>query len=153
MIGHLITTLGPWSWMALGLVLLIMEVLLPGIFLLWIGIAAIVTGALSLVLWDMAFWGWQVQVLVFLALSLLAAFIGKKIMSGREHETDEPLLNRRADQLVGRLATLHEPILDGTGRVRIDDTVWRVSGDDMAAGAKVRITGVSNGILEVSPQS
>ena len=73
MLLELFSDLGPWNWMLLGLVLLILEILVPGVFLLWIGIAAILTGGLSLQLWELGFWTWQVQVLVFLLLSLVSA--------------------------------------------------------------------------------
>lgn len=151
MIATVLAELGAWNWMALGFILLALEILVPGVFLLWIGIAAIVTGAISLGLWQAAFWTWHVQVLVFLVLSLISAWAGKRFMLSREAESDEPLLNRRADQLVGRVATLHEPIVDGYGRVRLDDTVWRVTGPELETGTKVRVTGISHGVLEVSP--
>src|SRR5690606_7910020 len=127
MLMGILSDLGPWNWMLLGFVLLVLEIVLPGVFLLWIGIAAILTGALSLQLWDVSLWTWQVQVLVFLALSLISAYVGKRVTDARrDEETDEPLLNRRADQLVGRTAVLEEPILDGYGRIRLGDTTWRV---------------------------
>ncbi len=150
MIARFIAELGPWSWMVLGFALLSAEIVLPGFFLLWIGIAAILTGALSLQLWDVAFWGWQVQVLVFLALSLASAFLGKKLLgASAEPETDEPLLNRRGEQLVGRTATLAEPIAQGVGRVNLGDTVWRVVGPDLPAGTRIRVTGARGPELTV----
>lgn len=141
--------LGPWNWMALGFVLLILEILVPGVFLLWIGIAALIVGALSLLFWDAGFWVWQLQVVVFLALSIGSALAGKKIMGRRGEVTDQPLLNRRGAQLVGRVATLTEPIVDGRGRVKIGDTTWRVSGPDLPTGAKVRVKAVADLELEL----
>jgi membrane protein implicated in regulation of membrane protease activity len=138
MIMNLIAELGPWSWMALGLILLGAEILVPGFFLIWIGIAAIGVGALSLALWDFAYWTWQVQVLFFLALALAAAFVGRSLMGGKAI-SDQPLLNRRSDQLVGMTATLQEAIVNGRGRIRINDTTWRVTGPDLEAGTRVRV--------------
>lgn len=149
MIERLLSELGPWNWMVLGFVLLALEILVPGVFLLWIGLAALVTGALSLLLWNAGFWIWQVQVLVFLVLCLVAAYAGKKIMTGKGNHTDQPLLNRRGDQLVGRVATLTEPIVDGRGRVKIGDTMWRVSGPDQPAGAKVKVKAATDLDLEL----
>lgn len=150
MLLHIFSELGPWNWMLLGFVLLAAEILVSGVFLLWIGIAALLTGAISIQLWGKDFWSWQVQVLVFLALSLISAYAGKRLMdSRRNEETDQPLLNRRAEQLVGRTARLETAIENGFGRVRLDDTIWRVSGPDMAAGAQVRIVAVKNGTLEI----
>jgi membrane protein implicated in regulation of membrane protease activity len=122
MLVEFFSQLGPWNWMALGFVLLILEILVPGVFLLWIGLAALIVGGLSLLLWDASFWAWQLQVVLFLALSIACALIGKKIMGNRGDVTDQPLLNQRGAQLIGRIATLTEPIVDGRGRVKIGDT-------------------------------
>lgn len=144
MLHRIIAELGPWAWWVLGIVLLILEVLLPGVFLVWIGIAAIVTGALSLLLWEQAFWGWQAQWLVFAALSLVAAIVGRRIVSARGEASDQPHLNQRGQSLVGRTATLEQPIAEGRGRIRLDDTMWSVQGPDLPVGARVRVT-ASNG--------
>ncbi len=152
MLSSIFSELGPWNWMVLGFALLALEILVPGVFLLWIGIAAILTGALSLQLWEWGFWTWQVQMLVFLGLSLVSAFAGKKIMRGTEQETDEPLLNRRAEQMVGRTATLADPITEGVGRVKLGDTVWRVFGPDLPAGTRVRIVAARGGDLTVQAE-
>ena len=89
MLERIFAELGPWNWMVLGFVLLILEIVVPGVFLLWIGIAALIVGALSLMLWDAAIWSWELQVVVFLALALACAFAGKKIM-GRRGDDSRP---------------------------------------------------------------
>ncbi|WP_404925353.1 NfeD family protein [Mesorhizobium sp. ORM16] len=150
MIDRIVSELGPWNWMVLGFVLLVMEIIAPGIFMLWIGIAALIVGAVSLLVWDAAIWTWQVQVLVFLALSLVSAFVGKKLIGGRNEPTDQPLLNRRGAQMIGRMATLSEPIRDGRGRIKLGDTLWRVSGPDLPAGTQVRVTGAADTDLELT---
>ncbi|NGX99591.1 MAG: NfeD family protein, partial [Candidatus Afipia apatlaquensis] len=137
MLDRIISELGPWNWMVLGFVLLVMEVIAPGVFMLWIGIAALLIGVVSLLIWDAAIWTWQVQVLAFLALSVISAFVGKKLVGGRNVPTDQPLLNRRGQQLIGRMATLAEPIRNGRGRIKLGDTLWRVSGPDLPAGTQV----------------
>lgn len=153
MIARFIAELGPWSWMVLGFALLALEILVPGFYLLWIGIAAVLTGALSLQLWDWASWTWQVQVLVFLLLSLASAFAGKKILGASANPpTDEPLLNRRGEQLIGRTATLAEPIAQGVGRVSLGDTIWRVTGPDLPAGTRVRVVAAHGSDLEVAAE-
>lgn len=149
MLERIFAELGPWNWMAVGFVLLALEILVPGVFLLWIGLAALIVGALSLMLWDAAFWVWQLQVVVFLALALACAFAGKKLIGKRGEVSDQPLLNRRGDQLVGRTATLTEPIIDGRGRIKIGDTMWRVSGPDLPAGTKVRVKSATDLDLEL----
>lgn len=149
MIARIVTELGPWAWWVLGIVLLIAEVLMPGVFLIWIGIAAIVTGALSLLLWEAAFWTWHVQWLVFAALSLIAVFAGRRFVAGRNGTSDEPFLNQRGESLVGRTATLEQPIAEGRGRIRLDDTLWTVRGPDLPIGTKVRVVSGSGRDLTV----
>ncbi|MBE7183901.1 MAG: NfeD family protein [Methylobacterium mesophilicum] len=150
MLTTTLISLGAWNWIVLGLVLLAFEVFLPGVFLLWIGIAALLTGALSLQLADWAGWTWHWQVLVFLGLALLAVWAGRRLMGAPDQPSDQPLLNRRSEQLVGRAATLTEPIVDGRGRIALGDTLWRVSGPDLPAGTRVKVTAVEGMELVVT---
>lgn len=149
MIHDLVNGLGPWSWWILGLILLAAELAAPGVFLIWIGAAAIVVGALSLLLWDTAFWSWQVQWLLFAVLSVGLALAGRRFYAGRSEPSDEPLLNRRGESLIGRTATLHEPITEGRGRIRLDDTWWPVMGPDLPAGTRVKVVTASGRDLTV----
>jgi inner membrane protein len=151
MIQALVAEIGPWSWWILGLLLLGAEILIPGIFLIWIGLAAIVVGAISFVLWDSAIWGWQVQLLVFAALSLVAALIGRRIMASRDDDTDQPLLNRRLERLVGRTVVLEEPITEGRGRARFDDSLWVIRGPDVPPGTRVQVMAIEDGEPRVEP--
>ncbi len=111
---------------------------------------ALLIGTLSLQLWGSGFWTWQVQVVAFLALSLASAYVGTRIVRSRNGETDQPLLNRRGEQMIGRTATLSEPIREGRGRIQLGDTLWRVSGPDLPVGARVRVTGASETDLELT---
>jgi membrane protein implicated in regulation of membrane protease activity len=143
---------GAWNWMILGTVLLALEILTPGVYLLWLGIAAIITGLLSFAFWETAFWGWQVQILAFLDLTIVSVLIGRRVFpTTGTADTDQPLLNQRERQLVGRTATLEEPIVEGRGRIRLGDTLWRISGPDLPAGARVRVIATVNGELTVEP--
>ncbi len=139
MLSRAVAELGPWSWWLLGLLLLAAELLLPGVFLVWIGIGAIATGVLSLLLWETALWSWQIQLLVFAALAVVSTLLGRRLLSKSDQVTDEPLLNQRGASLVGRTATLQDPITEGRGRIRLDDTHWPVLGPDLPVGTKVRI--------------
>ena len=141
MIERIIGELGPWNWVAIGLVLLVLEIAIPGVFLLWFGMAAIAVGALSIMFQNAAFWPWEAQILVFLLLSLVLAYYGKRIMD-KGDVTDQPLLNKRSEQLIGRTATLGEPIKEGYGRIRLDDSQWRVKGPDLPAGARVKVSSI-----------
>lgn len=149
MIEGVVLELGPWNWIVLGCALLALEIVVPGFFLIWIGIAALVVGGLSLLAWDAGWWSWEVQVVTFLALSVVAAYAGNRLMRTSRDDTDLPLLNRRSEQLIGRTATLTEPIENGRGRVRIGDTLWRVKGPDLPAGTRVRVTAATATDLEL----
>jgi membrane protein implicated in regulation of membrane protease activity len=151
MFARIIAELGPWSWWLLGLLLLAAELLMPGVFLVWIGIGALATGMLSLLFWESAAWGWQVQLLVFAALAVVATLLGRRFLSKPDLVTDEPLLNQRGASLVGRTATLAEPIAEGRGRVRLDDTYWPVMGPDLPVGTKVKIISSNGRDLTVEP--
>jgi membrane protein implicated in regulation of membrane protease activity len=147
MLMTMIETLGGWSWWVLGLILLGIEVIVPGFFFLWFGVAAILIGVSALLI-D---WPWQMQVIGFLALSVIAALIGRRYAGTPDGETADPHLNLRAGRLQGRTFVLAEPIVEGSGRVRIDDTVWQVRGPDAPAGSRVTVTGADGPILQVSP--
>ena len=144
MLQALIRELGPWNWWLLGLLLLAAELLTPGVFLVWIGIGAIVTGILSLLFWQMSFWIWEVQFLIFALLAIAAILIGRRLIAHGGNASDEPLLNQRSAGLVGRTAILHESITEGRGRVRLDDINWPTHGPDLPVGARVRVV-ASNG--------
>lgn len=149
MIHDLTSSLGPWSWWILGLILLAAELAAPGVFLIWIGAAAIIVGALSLMLWDTGFWSWQVQWLLFAVLSIVLALAGRRFYAGRRETSDEPLLNRRGESLIGRTATLREPISEGRGRIHLDDTWWSVMGPDLPAGTRVKVVAANGRDLTV----
>jgi hypothetical protein len=151
MIMSVISSLGPWNWWVLALVLLGLEIIAPGTFFLWFGISAFVIGTISLAVGpDSTFWVWQTQMIGFVVLSLFAVLAGRKFLSQHGYtEIDDPLLNERGRQMVGRTAILSEPILEGQGRVRLGETVWRVNGPDAPAGARVRIVGAQSNTLMV----
>ncbi|MBB4102079.1 NfeD family protein [Allorhizobium borbori] len=151
MLARIAAELGPWSWWVAGMVLLAAELVAPGVFLVWIGLGALTTGVLSLLFWDAGFWVWQVQSLVFAAFSVVFTLIGRKIMRGRGADSDEPHLNQRVASLVGRTATLEEPIREGRGRIRLDDTWWPVNGPDLPAGTRIRIAAGHGRDLTVEP--
>jgi membrane protein implicated in regulation of membrane protease activity len=151
MIIELWNSFGPWSWWIVGVILLGLELLVPGVFVVWIGAAAIVLGALSLVLWEKAFWGWHVQLLLFAVLSVVFAVLGRRFYNGKRTVSDEPNLNRRGESLVGRTATLSEPIQEGRGRIKLDDTMWSVMGPDLPVGSRVRVVAAIGRDLTVEP--
>jgi membrane protein implicated in regulation of membrane protease activity len=149
-ITDFIAQLGPWSWVIGGVLLLGLEIIAPGTFFLWFGIAAIIVGVASLV-FD---WAWQIEVAIFAVLAIILVVIGRRYFAGwGGNAPAEGLVNDRASRLVGSVYVLSEPIVDGLGRVRIDDTTWRVAGPDLPSGQRVRVTGFDGTILRVEPFS
>ena len=136
MVMSLIETLGPWTWVAFGLLILGIEILTPSTFLLWPGLSALLVGVITLILGvDNPIWPWQAQVLVFLIMSVVIALIGRNMLRNKNWDHSEnPELNERGAQLIGQTAVLHDSISNGMGRVRIGDTTWRVKGPDAKAG-------------------
>ncbi|MDK4702753.1 NfeD family protein [Rhizobium sp. CNPSo 4062] len=151
MFDNLIVELGPWSWWLAGLALLAAELVLPGFFLVWIGLAAIIVGALSLLFWESSFWVWQVQGLVFAAMAVIVTLIGRRYLYNNDQVTDEPFLNQRSASLVGRTATLDQPIAEGRGRIRLNDTYWTVNGPDLPVGTRVKVVASNGRELTVEP--
>ena len=151
MVQEVLRMLGPWSWIVFGLLLLGLEVIAPGTFFLWFALSALFVGVITLIVGtDSLVWVWQAQWIVFLVLSVVSAVIGRRMMVQRGWDkSDNPDLNDRGGQLVGEVATLSEPIVNGHGRARIGDTTWQVTGDDMPKGAKVRVASSDGSVLRV----
>jgi hypothetical protein len=137
-----------WHWWAAAIVFVVIEVFAPGAIFLWLGVSAGVVGALLLVLPAMT---WQIQMLVFAVLSISAIVGWRVFQKANPTQTDQPSLNRRGEQYVGRTLTLDEPIVNGQGKIRVDDTTWKVEGDDMPAGTRVTVIGVDSVVLKVAP--
>jgi hypothetical protein len=132
--------MGYWFWWILAALLLIGEMLMPGFFLLWVAAAAALAGLAAFAFTP----GWQVEIIVFcVAAAGLVAASWRLVMRQRQTTTDQPHLNRRVDGYVGRLFVLQQPTVNGSGKLRIDDTLWDVDGPDLPAGAKVKVTGVN----------
>lgn len=142
-------TMGPWTWVTIGLLALMAEIFLPGVYLIWFGLAAITTGLVSLALWNQSVWIWQVQFLSFALLSLVYVLAARRYMKSDDNSSDQPHLNNREASMIGRTATLIDAIENGYGRIRLEDSVWRVSGADAPAGSRVMIVGANSQILQV----
>ncbi len=139
-----------WQWWIAALVLLVLEVFVPGAFFLWMGVAAGVTG---LLLYLIPTLGWEYQLLLFAVLSVASIIVWRVYLRRHPTATDRPTLNRRGEQYVGRLFTLEEPIVNGSGKIRVDDSTWKIEGADCPGGSRVRVTGVDGTVLRVEPVS
>jgi inner membrane protein len=138
-----------WFWWGLALALFALEAVMPGTFMLWLGIAAIGTAIVHVVLPGL---DPTMQWISFAILSLLAVAAGWRYrQSHTPTPSDQPLLNRRAEQLIGRVYPLDTAIVDGRGRLKIGDAFWMVSGPDLAAGTRVRVIGVDGMELRIDP--
>lgn len=148
MIRTIVEQLGGWTWWVVGALLLSVEVFLPGFFFLWFGIAAILIGVSALLI-D---WPWQAQIVGFAILSVVAALVGRRVMGNLDAApADDPNLNRRVARFEGRTFTLSEAMVDGQGRVRIDDSTWRARGPDLPAGSRIRVVGHDGATLLIEP--
>jgi membrane protein implicated in regulation of membrane protease activity len=137
-----------WLWMIGGVVLLAAEILVPGVFLVWIGIAAVVTGLFAL-LFGIGIAG---QLGLFALYSVLAVMVGRRFYGVKGIEGTDPRLNDRAAQLVGRRVLVIQPVDEDSGRVRVGDSEWSARGGPADAGERVRITGVEGNCLIVEAE-
>lgn len=142
---HFLAANAPWAWIIAGLILLALELVVPGGFLLWLGIAGLVTG---LVVFFQPI-SWPLQWMLFGALALVAIFAWTRFNRARRQTSDRPYLNRRADSFIGHEAVLEQPIAGGFGRLALGDTIWRIAGPDLPAGQRVRIIGSEGAVLLV----
>lgn len=133
-----------WYWWVLGLVLLVLEIFVPGAFFLWMAISAGLTGFLMLL-----FPGVNLiyGVMFFAVFSVVSVWAWRKFVKSGQGKIDQPLLNERGEQFIGRVVTLSEAIVNGHGKVRLEDSIWKVEGPDCPAQTKVRIVGLNGTIL------
>ena len=136
-----------WWWVGAGALLGILEILLPGVFLIWVAIAAWITGLivafipLSLAL----------QLVIFVLLAFATVWLGRQYYARVPVANPDPNLNVRASRLIGQVVTVESAIENGRGRVRVGDGVWNASGPDAPSGAKVRIVAAEGTLLTVEP--
>ena len=144
----ILTMFGGWTWWIIAVVLLILELLSPAIFFLWLGAAAAVVGLADLVI-PMS---WQYEVTLFSILSVVLLVTGRPwLMKRQKIKTDQPNLNRRMYEYVGKKYVLQQPIKNGRGKIKVEDTLWEVLGPDMEKSSWIRVTGVEGLRLRVEP--
>ena len=135
-----------WYWWVLAVIFLVVEMLIPAFFFLWMAVSALVTG---IIVWLIPAISTDIQIMIFSVLSIAAIvawrIYGKKINIA----TDQPLLNRRGSQYVGRVFNLYEPIENGEGKIKVDDTIWKVHGEDCDINSKVKVIASRNTVFDV----
>ncbi|WP_242126087.1 NfeD family protein [Sphingobium sp. Sx8-8] len=134
-----------WGWLVFAALLSMAEVLMPGVFLIWVALAAAVTGLVALVLPISL----PLQLLLFAFLCLVSVWGGRRWYTSHPVDSQDPLLNDRTARLVGEIVTVVEPIDNGRGRVKVGDSVWSCRGPDAPAGTRVRVTGAEASVLTV----
>jgi hypothetical protein len=144
---QLYTMLGGWTWWIVALVMFVLELIAPGVFFLWLGFSAVVVGTIELFI-DMS---WQAEVGLFAVLSVISLILSRRFLSGRRTETDKPNLNKRMHTYVGQNFVLEQPIVNGRGELKIDDTIWKIRGPDSGAGSWVRLADVDGLVFVVEP--
>lgn len=145
----ILNVLGTWTWWIVAGVMFVAELIAPAFIFLWFGVAAILTAILHMFV-DMS---WQWQVAVFAAISVLLLVLSRFIPLARPNDSDQPLLNRRHEALVGREFVLEKAIVNGRGRVLVADTAWQVEGPDLPVGEKILVTAAKGSLLVVEPVS
>jgi membrane protein implicated in regulation of membrane protease activity len=137
-----------WLWLIGGVLLLILEVIAPGFFLMFIGAAAMATGLFTM----MFGLGIAPQLALFALYSVIAVLVGRKVYANRRADSTDPLLNDRVGRLVGKVVTVVVAVDDHDGRVRVGDSEWSARGGPAAVGDSVTITGVEGNCLKVEAQ-
>lgn len=144
-ISDFLYALGPWNWFIVAGVFLALEIMVPGVYLLWFGLAALIVGVVALLTGA----DWQVQLVVFAVTAVVLLFLVRRYLGAGRATTDSPDLNVRGAQYVGRVFAVEEAIAGGRGKVRVGDTVWLAKGPDLPKGTQVRVKGVDGTMLVV----
>jgi inner membrane protein len=134
-----------WAWLAIGLMLAIAEMAIPGVFLIWLAGAAIVTGLLAWVLPV----GLPVQIGLFAAFAIISVFLGRQFLRSNPIESPDPMMNDRGARLVGETVLVTHAIEGGAGRVKQGDSEWLAKGPDAEPGTRMRVSGHDGSVLLV----
>jgi len=137
-----------WWWLLAAAILAILEVILPGIFLVWMALAAAITGIATWV-FDIPF-AWQLA--LFAVLAFVTVLTGRKVYDDNPIESSDPKLNERAARLVGQTVLVVQAIENGEGRVKVGDGVWNARGPDAEVGSEMLVIGADGASLRVGPK-
>ncbi|WP_262965328.1 NfeD family protein [Methylobacter psychrophilus] len=135
-----------WYWWVIALILLVVEILAPGFFFLWMAISGVVTGALVLLIPVITI---NMQVLIFSVLSVVTIILWKLYGKKYPITSDHPLLNKRGTQYIGRVFSLYEPIKNGEGKIKVDDSIWKVHGEDCDINTQVKVIAIRGTVFDV----
>ena len=135
-----------WYWWVIGFILLVLEILTPGYFFMWMAASGFLTGAIVLLIPATSM---NMQILIFSVLSVVAIIVWK--FYGKRHptESDQPLLNKRGVQYIGRVFNLYQPIKNGEGKIKVDDSIWKVHGEDCDINSRVKVVAIRGTVFDV----
>ncbi len=137
-----------WHWWGLAGILLALEVTAPGVFFLWVALGAAVSGVVALAFPAVS---WETEAVIMMVVAVATALAGRRFYP-RHVPGVLGVLNRRSARLVGRVVVLEQPIAAGSGRAELDGTHWTVTGPDAPVGSRMRVVGVEDTILKVTPE-
>ena len=140
-----------WHWVVLGIVLMLLELAVPSFFLVWFGLGAVVVGVVLVAFPSMAF---AFQILAWTASSLLFVWLWFKVFKRSFHKTR---IGTADGEVIGEIGLLVRAVAPfERGRVRFQRPLlgadeWVCLADTaIAAGERVRVTGVEGSFLKVS---
>ncbi|MCK5188888.1 MAG: NfeD family protein [Methylococcales bacterium] len=135
-----------WYWWVLAVFLLGIEILAPGFFFLWLSLSGFIVGTVLLII---PLTSVEIQLLIFASLSIVSILVWRRYGIQHRPETDHPLLNKRGAQYIGRTFSLIEPIENGRGKIKVDDSIWTVQGEDCPLETKVEVVAVKGTLFDV----
>lgn len=135
-----------WYWFVLAVLFLVIEILTPGFFFLWMSAASVITGIIVLLFSSLSA---DVQLMIFSVLTVIAIILWRIFGKKYVIKTDQPLLNQRGSQYVGRTFNLYEPIENGQGKIKVDDSIWKVHGQDCDIHTKVKVIACRGTVFDV----
>jgi len=133
-----------WHWWIAACVLLILELIMPGVYFLWLSIAAVIVGLVVTLLPDLAY---SLQFMLFGSLAMSSVLAWRHWLKSHPQETDQPLLNQRLQHYIGRQVTISEAIINGRGKAKLGDTLWQVCGEDCPVGTQRTVIEIEKQII------
>lgn len=143
---EIFTELNSWHWAIMAVILIMVELFAPGVFMIWLGAAAAVV---SIILALFPSITWEIQFVIFAVVSVASIYIWRLYAGNNPTTTDQPNLNQRGEQYVNRIFTIEKPVVNGQGKIKVDDSTWKIEGEDCEPGTKVRVIGVDGVVLKV----
>ena len=137
---------GTYFWWILAGVLLLAEMSQPGFFMIWLAAAA----ALTAIVASLLHLDWAGEALTFAALAVLCVAASWRFVSRSwAVKSESPHLNQRQQAMVGKTYLLEKAIINGSGKIKVEDRLWDVDGEDAGAGSRVKVIEVDGMRLRV----